>query len=242
MLVGFCAANAPCFAQEEENPFFETAEAVAARQASDPDDYQRIYQDFRFDIMFSQPTSVEDFADLLREKTDGRVNILVASDARNVMISSLELKGVSIASALLAMSVATRQEVYYDDSGEGFIQVMRDSEISLKVFNVSHIVSRNEQAQTSMLSAIEIGLKLNNSSPENVSLKFHEETKLLFIRASDSDLDIVIQVLEQLGGKSLSNAKVKMNLVDMVVDKLNLCSFISTIPIPQSVLHSRPKR
>ena len=98
-------------------------------------------------------------------------------------------------------------EVFGDDIGQGLIQVIRESEISLKVFNVSHIVSRNDQAKTSMLSAIEIGLKLNNSSLENVNLKFHEETKLLFIRASDSDLDIVIQVLEQLGGRPLRKLK-----------------------------------
>jgi len=201
LLVGFCATNTACLAQEKTKQDTSAVSETADMAEDNPFGAREdVFEDVKFDILFSQSTSVEDFVAFLREKTDGRINILVARDARKVMIPSLELRGMSTRSALNAMGEVT-PEIYWDKVEEG-IKVQSDSEISLKVFNVSRIVDKNEKAQASMLSAIEIGLEMNNSTLENVSLKFHEETKLLFIRASESDLDIVTQVLIQLGGKN----------------------------------------
>ena len=35
---------------------------------------------------------------------------------------------------------------------------------------------------------------------EKVNLKLHEQTRLLFVKGTDAELDVVYQIVEQLGG------------------------------------------
>ena len=207
-LVGFLSTNAVCSAQDELKKTSKSSRKtpVVVEQSSEQ----------KFDVMFEKPISVEDFATYLRNKTDNKVNIVVAKNARKVMIPPIELKQVSFYSALKAMQVATQKEVFPISGHDAFIEINRDpnlakpldkeSATSVRVFNVSRIVDKNKDAESSMLSAIEIGLEMSNSSPENVNMKFHKETKLLFIRASRSDLDVVMQVIDQIGA-GLSNSR-----------------------------------
>ena len=205
LLVGFLGTSAVCNAQDEAKPDMDPR-----TQRSLPEETNK-YSKQKFDIMFEKPLSVEDFVASLRTKTNDSVNIVVAWDARKVMIPSLELRQVSILSALDAMWTATKEEVWWDDGDDAFIKILRkpDSELEMghsnyrgsetAVMNVANIVDQNEKAEASMLSAIEIGLEMSSSSPENVNIKFHKETKLLFIRATRSDINIVSQVIDQIG-------------------------------------------
>lgn len=206
LLVGFCVTNTACLAQEKAKQgsieLSETAEIVEDNPFDATED---ILNDHKFDIVFSQSTRVEDFVAFLREKTDDRVNFIVQRDARNVMVPPLELREVSVYSGLKAMGELT--EVYFDEDADLGFMIRNEAVSSLEVFNVSQVLDKTVKGHSSLLSAIEIGLEMNNSSLDNVSLKFHEETKLLFVKAIDTDLDIVIQVLEQLGGRPLNDPK-----------------------------------
>lgn len=207
LLVSFLAANTACSAQDKTKPKSNPQQGDPASEDKAAEVDKFLEQ--KIDIEFQESLSVEDFVAYLRDKTDDRVNIVVAKDARKVMIPSLELRQVSIVAALNAMHVATQEEVGWNNGPGEFIRIFRDpnradplfnkSATSVRVFNVSKIVDQNEKAEASMLSAIEIGLEMSSSSPENVNMKFHKETKLLFIRASGTDVDTVMQVLEQIG-------------------------------------------
>ena len=206
LLVGFLGTSTVCNAQDEAK-----SDKDPRTQRPLPPVETNKYSKQKFDIMFEKPLSVEDFVASLRTQTNDSVNIVVAWDARKVMIPSLELRQVSILSALDAMWTATQEEVWWDDGDDAFIKILRkpDSELGMghssnrgsetAVMNVANIVDQNEKAEASMLSAIEIGLEMSSSSPENVNIKFHKETKLLFIRATRSDINIVSQVIDQIG-------------------------------------------
>ena len=208
-LVGFLATNAVCSAQDETKPTSNPPRKPPARR------FPAVVDKFSkhiFDVKFREPVSVDEFVAFLREETDHEINIVVSKDARKVMIPPIELKQVSIKGALHAMQVATQDEVTWNGIQEGLLRIQSDpgmagmgaqelddpNRILVSVVDVSKIVDQDDQAESSMLSAIEIGLEMNNSSPENVKIKFHKETKLLFIRAKQGDLDIVSQVLYEI--------------------------------------------
>ena len=71
----------------------------------------------------------------------------------------------------------------------------------LMVINVSRILQgRNLET---LMSAIELGLQMQNDGKnqnEKVNLKLHEQTRLLFVKGTDAELDVVYQIVEQLGG------------------------------------------
>ena len=204
LLVGFLAVNNACLAQglvgeDSEGFAFDSDES-----------YKKMVEKYskpNLDIDMEKPESVDSFADVLRQRFEGKtgepLNIVIAKDARKVMIPSMFLKQVSVLSVLQAIQVATQGELRCDFASEGLIQIGRRPEsnsakASVRVFNVGNIVDSSDKAEASLLSAIEIGLELVESSPEKISLKFHKETKLLFIRGSSTDIDIVMQVIDQV--------------------------------------------
>ena len=107
-----------------------------------------------------------------------------------------------------AVYQATECELEWDFEGDGeIISVRRNPDYDgepgrpLMVINVSRILQgRNLET---LMSAIELGLQMQNgerNQNEKVNLKLHEQTQLLFVQGTDAELDVVYQIVEQLGG------------------------------------------
>ena len=198
--VGFLVANGDCLAQTQTSK----AKATFSRRG------EPTLNDKKLDVDFmDKPMSAENFFGRLRRKfeeiSDEPLNIVFNENGRTAMIPRIELKQVRISSVLDAVNLATQQELRCDLAGDRVITVQsrsrsksKPAKTSVQVFNVAFIVDQNDEAKTTLLSAIEIGLALAESSMDEVSLKFHKQTNLLFIRGSETDIDIVAQVIEQI--------------------------------------------
>lgn len=166
----------------------------------------------KIDLIIEEPTAVTEVVGKLIGRQARGINVVLDKLSRDVQVLPMRLESVSIQAALHAICHATDNQLEWDFDGDGeYIYIAADShfvdmnETKVHVINVSHILTREDlqNPQESMLSAIEIGLEMNNSSPKNLNVKLHGDTKLLFIRAGKSDADLVYGVLEQLGGESL---------------------------------------
>ena len=162
-------------------------------------------QNYKVDIEVSRPVKITEFLKEVEEQVPTPLNILVSRNARSVLIPEMVLTNVSVEAVLSAAVLAAENEVTWNFDSEEVIVINRDegyfddSQETVTVVNAKDILANTEEA--SLLSAIEIGLEMRDSSKKNVSIKLHEETKLLFIKGTDSDINIVMQVVAELGGK-----------------------------------------
>jgi len=153
------------------------------------------------DLRFTESTNLRNVIDMIPKQ----MNLVLERGLDGVIVAPIELRNASFRVVLESLSVATAREIEYDlNEGVAFIYRNREfspakeSEISVHVINVTEILDEQEVAEASLLSALEIGLEMNNSSPKNVGLKLHKETKLLFMRASAEDARVVYEIVDRL--------------------------------------------
>jgi len=159
----------------------------------------------KVDITIEEPIQITDFVTLIQDQVPHPLNIIVSRNTASVSVPSMKLKQVSVFAALEAVILATENEILWDNDAEEVIAIRRndgyfdEAKETVTVVNVSEILEDTEEA--SLLSAIEIGLDMRNSSKKNVTIKLHKETKLLFVKGIRADLDVVMQIVSELGGK-----------------------------------------
>ena len=188
--IALIAGQAPAFAQEDkpEELDFETKIAT-----------------IKIDVKFDSSQPLAAFLDGVQEVTPFPLNVVIQRGAKSVEVPPMDLKQVSVYSVLYAAVEATGQELqWYLGEDEKCINVARDPDFKgepssvLLVVNVVKIVERMDLKL--LQSAIEMGLEMQGGGTDEIKVKFHEPTKLLFIKGSVAELDVVEQVIEQLGG------------------------------------------
>ena len=194
MAIALVAGQSSGFAQEN------TIEEVG-------DFYNRV-NEIKIDLKFDSPLVLTEFLELVQTQTPFPLNTVIQRGAENVMIPPMSLQQVSVKSVFDAVYQATEYELEWDFEGDGeIISVRRNPDYDgepgrpLMVINVSRILQgRNLET---LMSAIELGLQMQNDGKnqnEKVNLKLHEQTRLLFVKGTDAELDVVYQIVEQLGG------------------------------------------
>ena len=160
------------------------------------------------DLHFSKPTALSEVIDEIRAQNE--INIVLAPDLNQVLVAPIQLKNISLSAVLSSLSIATGGEVEWKLAGsnEDVVWISRNPqfvnkkhkqpEVTVHVINASRILANQQISEASLLSALEIGLEMNNSSPDSVNLKLHKETKLLFMRASENDAGIVFEIVDRL--------------------------------------------
>ena len=195
---------------------FAMAIALVAGQSSgfaqektieEMDHYERV-NEIKIDLKFDSPLVLTEFLELVQTQTPFPLNTVIQRGAENVMIPPMSLQQVSVKSVFDAVYQATEYELEWDFEGDDQTCSIRlnpdyDGEPGrpLMVINVSRILQgRNLET---LMSAIELGLQMQNDGKnqnEKVNLKLHEQTRLLFVKGTDAELDVVYQIVEQLGG------------------------------------------
>ena len=140
------------------------------------------------------------------------MNLVLERGLDEVVVAPLELRNASFPVVLASLTVATAYEIRHDVL-EGVAYIYRDDDfspaeesiVSVHIINVTEILDGQKVAEASLLSALEIGLEMNNSSPKKVGLKLHKETKLLFIRANAEDARVVYEIVNRLGNYNHSS-------------------------------------
>ena len=196
MAIALVAGQSSGFAQEN------TIEEVG-------DFYNRV-NEIKIDLKFDSPLVLTEFLELVQTQTPFPLNTVIQRGAENVMIPPMSLQQVSVENVFDAVYQATEYELEWDFEGDGdgeIISVWRNPDYDgepgrpLMVINVSRILQgRNLET---LMSAIELGLQMQNDGKnqnEKVNLKLHEQTRLLFVKGTDAELDVVYQIVEQLGG------------------------------------------
>jgi len=158
--------------------------------------------DYRVSIDFPE-MSLEEFLHHLQDRLPSPINLIIRKGAHQIKVPRMRLKDVSLTSVFNAIFIATEYEVVFemgDHEEIGHIGRNENFEASrtVTVLNVSQIL--DGQDQTSLLSAIEIGLQMMGSSKSNVELKIHEETQLLFVKAKKDVTNVIIKIVTELGG------------------------------------------
>ncbi len=172
-------------------------------------------QKYKVNIDVSRPLKVTEFIEQLQQSVSDEfgtpLNILVSRNAKSALIPKMRLREVSVYAVLNAAVIAAENEIAWDYSAddEEVIVINLDADYeyqsieTVTVVNVSDILQDTEEA--SLLSAIEIGLELRDSSKENVTIKLHKETRLLFVKGIEADINIVMKIVAELGGKPWSS-------------------------------------
>ena len=167
---------------------------------------QKIEQ-LRVSIDIDEPMNITMFLEEIQEQVPTPLNILVSPGARSVFIPEMKLQNVSVRSMLNASVIASESEMewFLEGEEEEVIIIVRDERYNerraeeVSVVNVAAILKDTEEA--SLLSAIEIGLEMQDRSKKNVTIKLHKETRLLFVKGVKADINIVMKVVSELGGK-----------------------------------------
>lgn len=155
----------------------------------------------KVDIHLTEPTKITEYIGLIQKQTPTPLNIIVSRSARTAVVPPMQFHQVSVQAALRAAVTGTEDELFLNFEDKELISISRavDSREIIEVINAFNVLGGVEEA--SLLSAIEIGLGMRDSSKEQVTLKFHKETKLLFVKGSEADVNIVLQIVGQLDGQ-----------------------------------------
>ncbi|MCB9844587.1 MAG: hypothetical protein H6811_01175 [Phycisphaeraceae bacterium] len=164
----------------------------------------------RIDVRFAGGT-VEQYVRALQAAAGQTpLNVIVTPEAAGAAVSPVELRRVDLASAMRAVESVTDagrltiEAVGSVDGAPAFYRVffqMRGNggapHVQTEVFSISEALGDGGTSVESALSAVEAALALSKSSAR-AEMKFHEESRLLFARATDADLDTIRQVLVSL--------------------------------------------
>ena len=179
--------------------------AFAQEDKAEELDFETKVETVKIYLEFDRPQPLGDFLSGVQEVTPFPLNVVIQRGAKSVEIPPMDLKQVSVTAVLNAAAEATGQELeWYLSQDKKCINIARNPDFEeepssvLLVVNVSKIVQRMDLKV--LQSAIEMGLEMQDGDRDEIKVKFHEPTKLLFIKGSVAELDVVKQVIDQLGG------------------------------------------
>jgi hypothetical protein len=163
--------------------------------------------------------SLRDLVDAMR-RTDPRLNITASALARDVKLPDLAVKGASVINVLNAAAIIAPAEFgvvcrMAENSGEPVYTVAverrhqpnppKPVERGVHVFSLATLtepmaMDRKDKpialATSSVLSALEVGVGMLGE--QAAVLKYHGESKLLFVEGTGEQLDVVREVLQNL--------------------------------------------
>lgn len=130
------------------------------------------------------------------------LNCVISEPAVTFRLPEISLRLVTVADALEAMTYASSEVIYYNHSeGNAFLSIYLDDGFVAP----SHVIVRNlrhvldvTQTEETVMSAIEMGLEMQSDGQPKLTVKYHPASGLLFARGTQSQLDIVEQVISEL--------------------------------------------
>ena len=145
--------------------------------------------------------TVDTFLEVLQGLSPIHLNIVALEDAKDVVLPSMKLSGVSAMAAINALSVATDELIQFDvdPSGQiGFISRKKEFRPNSRVtvVNLSHVL--NAHSNESFLSAVEIGMEMMGRENSSIQMKLHEPTKTLFLKGTSDEIRLVEEVVTQM--------------------------------------------
>lgn len=203
--IGIGVLCASGMAQDSPAPEATKATKVATAAKTKDQSLEEKIQEYKVDISLTEPTKITAYIELIQEQVPTPLNIIVTRNSALVAVPPMRLRQVSVQAALNAAVTAAESEILWDFDDEEVIFIERDdgyfdeSQETVTVVNASDILESTEEA--SLLSAIQIGLEMRDSSEKNVMIKLHKETKLLFVKGVEADINVVMQIVSELGGK-----------------------------------------
>ena len=171
------------------------------------------------------------------KKAAGDINVIIAVEAKDVLMPPVELTDASVEAALEVLNGKTSQvndrfiklELHANHGGNPAEQIVYavdakvqgrpvDERIMQRVWSVKNILDGGAKAND-LLTAIQTSLDLNTEAGKPAQLKFHEATGLIIARASPNQIDAIQQVIEQM---ATQNPNVKKDDERMGAMKLEL--------------------
>jgi len=187
------------------------------REASEPSSSDSI----RFNLDFPGGTVVE-FVDAIGKARGTPVNVVIPEELKTVMMPDMKMTQVDARALFEAASTALVRTVRFSRRGlsgseqRGYVfRTVRDGVWSFIRLDTSDDDSLTDQSVVffnlepylgqysidDIITVIEAGNQLRPNN-EPLSLKFHKETKLLVVRGTPEDLNLVKGALNELGRKA----------------------------------------
>ncbi len=146
---------------------------------------------------------IEALAASYRPTSENLAGVIYSDQAARVSIPSVFVTNVTIHRAIkLLEQIADDADGVYieretDDYDRNTIYVIKANSTSVPrtigIYSVAYL--KDETERNSLLKALELGMMLNES--QNVQVKIHQETNLLFVRGTPDELHIAEQIVAQ---------------------------------------------
>ncbi len=190
---------APCELSAQDGSAGTQSSQEPLEELSMQDELAKVLPEIQFD-----GGSVADYIRTIRDLSGSlaSLNIIVKDEASRITLPSIELRKVSIGTALEAMSTATSGRVIVEQSGGGngdsFMLIGRDYGAEqpgeMLVLNVRGILQSLPKEQ--LEAVFSVGLKMLDS--EELQLQLHEESGLLFAKGTPQALRMIQNSVEEL--------------------------------------------
>ena len=149
--------------------------------------------------------NLEDYAELL-QKSGAQINVIINRDAAKTSLPPIKLSGVTPVSAIELLRAINPTLALNSDRGIYVISKQIDRSVVptasyAKAISIREILT--DRKKEDVLNAIEFGLEMVEGEPNSMRLQLHEETSLLFIKGNEQQIEIVQNVLKELGPPSM---------------------------------------
>jgi hypothetical protein len=135
---------------------------------------------------------------LLEEQSGRKPNVLCAADVTELSIPPLDLLSVQTENVLAALRevLADREPLVLGRMGNIYTLERRPIATASRVYYVGHLLKRFKVQD--ITTAIQTAWEMSGS-PVKPELKYHQETRLLIVRADGVQQATIKNVLEELG-------------------------------------------
>lgn len=151
--------------------------------------------------------TIGEYVDAVKKEADS-LNLIVTESAKELKLPKIALKNVPVNIAVKCIEQCfdpnkTIVRVGGEVQGVQFIQAEIVSTNQVEVLNVRHLISdnKNEKEKENFLAAVETGLQMQSETTQNLKIKFHEETGLLFLSGDRSEISLVQKIVSELSPK-----------------------------------------
>ncbi len=160
---------------------------------------------------FDKPVSVEfaggsvaQYVDVIRQAAPG-INIVITGSAADYAVPEIQLKQVPAIVALECLNRATSEQIFVEYPDYiAYVQNQDQSTTNVRVINVKQLLNAIDKAD--LLTAIEVGLEMQDKPSLKVDLKLHEETGLLFVKGLENQTSLIEEIVNQMSEGALTVA------------------------------------
>jgi hypothetical protein len=174
---------------QEQKKRWPTAGGTAAEQT----DWRKSGTPAKIDVDFAGGT-LADYVKMIRESSK-KANIVVSKNAEKTVLPQITINGVEVETAIMILE-KLNLDLDIDRSDSVIVINARAVKDSITVVNITPILA--EHPRETLLTAITEGLELIGSNPDQVALKMHRDTGLLFIRGTLRETSLVSDIVNQL--------------------------------------------